>query len=362
MNRTLIIEKGTLGDLIDLCGRNLTGSAWLQPPGRFGRATQRLLRVCQQLNSRRLARRNVAHHYDLSDVLFGHFLDSDRQYSCGYFRTPQTSLEDAQIAKTTHIAAKLMLRPGMRILDIGSGWGGLALRLAKLADVHVTGVTLSEEQAMIARRHAEEANLTSKVSFKLQDYRDVEGQFDRIVSVGMFEHVGVPNYSTFFKAIVRLLSDDGIALLHSIGRKGMPEVMSAWVRKYIFPGAYIPSLSETLKAIELTGLWVTDIEVLRLHYAETLRCWRERFLQHVPAIRAVYDDRFCRMWEFYLATSEVGFRYKDLMVFQMQLAKQVDAVPLTRDYISSAEQAIAANPNPTAEDIQTPIYRGPQGS
>jgi cyclopropane-fatty-acyl-phospholipid synthase len=290
----------------------------------------------------------VAHHYDLSDALFRHFLDSDRQYSCGYFKTPQASLEEAQVAKTTHIAAKLMLRPGIRILDIGSGWGGLALRLAKLADVQVTGITLSEEQAKIARRRAEEAGLAGRVSFKLQDYRDVEGRFDRIVSVGMFEHVGAPNYPTFFQTIVRLLSDEGIALLHSIGRKGVPQVMGAWVRKYIFPGAYIPSLSETLQVVGSTGLWVTDIEVLRLHYAETLRCWRERFMQHISTIRAIYDERFCRMWEFYLATSEAGFRYADLMVFQMQLAKLVNVVPLTRDYISSAEQAIIADPVQTA--------------
>lgn len=348
MNGSLIIEKGGLWDLVDLCGRNLAGSAWRRPPGRFIRAAQSLLRVSQQLNSRRLARRNVAHHYDLSDALFRHFLDSDRQYSCGYFKTPQASLEEAQVAKTTHIAAKLMLRPGIRILDIGSGWGGLALRLAKLADVQVTGITLSEEQAKIARRRAEEAGLAGRVSFKLQDYRDVEGRFDRIVSVGMFEHVGAPNYPTFFQTIVRLLSDEGIALLHSIGRKGVPQVMGAWVRKYIFPGAYIPSLSETLQVVGSTGLWVTDIEVLRLHYAETLRCWRERFMQHISTIRAIYDERFCRMWEFYLATSEAGFRYADLMVFQMQLAKLVNVVPLTRDYISSAEQAIIADPVQTA--------------
>lgn len=348
MDGSLVIEKGSLWDLFDLCGRNLAGSGLRQPPGRFGRATQKLLRIWQQFNSRALSRRHVAHHYDLSDVLFQSFLDSDRQYSCAYFRNPAATIEEAQLAKTTHIAAKLMLKSGMHVLDIGSGWGGLALRLAKLADVKVTGITLSAEQAEVARRRAAEAGLASRVSFELKDYRDVNERFDRIVSVGMFEHVGAPNYLMFFKTLVRLLNDDGVALLHSIGRKSVPEVMGAWIKKYIFPGAYIPSLSETFKAVEQTGLWVTDLEVLRLHYAETLHQWRERFLRNIRAIRAVYDDRFCRMWEFYLATSEAGFRYENLMVFQMQLAKQVGIVPLTRDYMFTAEQAIINNEVRTA--------------
>jgi cyclopropane-fatty-acyl-phospholipid synthase len=342
MDGSLTIEKGTLWDLLDLCGRNFVATAWRQPPGRFIRVAQSLLRACQQVNSRRLARRNVAHHYDLSDVLFRHFLDMDRQYSCAYFRNPKASLEEAQIAKTTHIAAKLMLRPGMRVLDIGCGWGGLALTLAKLADVQVTGITLSEEQAEVARHRAEEAGLANRVTFELQDYRDVAGRFDRIVSVGMFEHVGVPNYPVFFKTLGRLLTDDGVALLHSIGRKDGPGVTGAWTQKYIFPGGYVPALSETLKAVELTGLWVTDIEVLRLHYAETLRHWRERFMQHASLISDIYDDRFCRMWEFYLASCEMGFRYDNLMVFQVQLAKRIDAVPLVRDYMFMAESTIAA--------------------
>jgi len=342
MDGSLVIEKGSLWDLLELCGRNLAASTWRRPPGRFRRAARSLLRTFQQLNSRRVARRNVAHHYDLSDALFHHFLDADRQYSCAYFRNPEASLEEAQIAKTTHIAAKLMLRPGMRVLDIGCGWGGLALTLAKLADVHVTGITLSQQQAAVARRRAEEAGLAGRVTFELQDYRDVGGRFDRIVSVGMFEHVGVPNYPVFFEKIGCLLTDDGVALLHSIGRKDGPGVTGAWIRKYIFPGAYVPALSETLKTVEPTGLWVTDIEVLRLHYAETLRQWRERFMERASLIRETYDDRFCRMWEFYLATSEIGFRYDNLMVFQMQLAKRVDVVPPTRDYMFTAEQAISA--------------------
>ncbi len=347
MNGSLVIEKGTLWNLLDLCGRNFAGSARHQPPGRIIRVIRSLLRVCHQVNSRRLARRNVAHHYDLSDVLFRHFLDSDRQYSCAYFRNPQASLEEAQIAKTAHIAAKLMLRPGMRVLDIGCGWGGLALTLSKLADVQVTGITLSKEQAAIARHRAEEAGLADKVTFELRDYRDVAGRFDRIVSVGMLEHVGVPNYATFFETLARLLTDDGVALLHSIGRKDGPGVTSAWTRKYIFPGGYVPALSETLKAVEPTGLWVTDIEVLRLHYAETLRHWRDRFMQHASLIREIYDDRFCRMWEFYLATCEMGFRYDNLMVFQVQLTKRIDAAPLARDYMFAADQTIAAKAKET---------------
>ena len=340
MDGSLTIEKGTLWDLLDLCGRNFAGSDWRNPPHHVLRFARSLMRRLHQANSRHLARRNVAHHYDLSDVLFRHFLDADRQYSCAYFRQPTASLEQAQADKIGHIASKLLLEPGMHVLDIGCGWGGLALALARLADVRVTGITLSTEQAAIAQARVREAGLSDRVSIELRDYRAVEGQFDRIVSVGMFEHVGVPNYPIFFDRLEHLLTGDGVALLHSIGRRDGPGLTGAWVRKYIFPGGYVPALSETIQVIETTGLWVTDLEVLRLHYAETLRHWRARFLQHESLIREIYDERFCRMWEFYLASSEMSFRYDDLMVFQIQLARKVDAVPITRDYMFSSEGAL----------------------
>jgi len=234
------------------------------------------------------------------------------------------------------------LKPGMRVLDIGCGWGGLAIRLAKESGVLVTGISLSKEQIQIARRRAQESGLSGRVRFELRDYRDVNDRFDRIVSVGMFEHVGVPYYGVFFRRIAGLLDDNGVALLHSIGRKGGPGVTAAWVRKYIFPGAYVPALSEALSTVERSGLWVTDIEILRLHYAETLRRWRERFLASESTTRELYDERFCRMWEFYLALSEIGFRYDDLMVFQLQLAKRVDTVPITRNYIYATRGSVRA--------------------
>jgi cyclopropane-fatty-acyl-phospholipid synthase len=292
----------------------------------------------------------VAHHYDLSDVLFRNFLDADRHYSCAYFRSPSDTLEAAQQAKAVHIASKLLLKPGMHVLGIGCGWGGLALVLAKHANVRVTGITLSKEQASIARRRAADAGLRDRVCIELMDYRDVQGQFDRIVSVGMFEHVGVPNYNRFFGTIVRCLADDGIALIHSIGRNDGPGVTSAWTRKYTFPGGYVPALSELLPAVEQSGLWVTDIEILRLHYAETLRHWRERFLRNKPVISAVYDERFCRMWEFFLATSEMAFRYDNLMVFQLQMARHVNAVPFTRDYMFAAEASLCRAGHSDASD------------
>jgi cyclopropane-fatty-acyl-phospholipid synthase len=339
MDGSLAIEQGSLWDLFDLCGRNLAhrrsfGRNWLM---RLARAFARRL---QQRNSRRAARRNVAHHYDLSEDLFRAFLDQDMQYSCAYFGQPALSLDEAQKAKKDHIAAKLLLRPGQRVLDIGCGWGGLALSLAQTEDVQVLGVTLSEQQLAVARRRAIEAGLEHAVAFEPKDYREIAGPFDRIVSVGMFEHVGTPNYQTFFDAIARLLRDDGMALIHSIGRMDGPGLTNAWVRKYIFPGGYIPALSEVLPAVERAGLWVTDIEILRLHYAETLRHWRERFLRRAHAIGAPYDERFRRMWEFYLAGSEMAFRHDGLMVFQLQLARRVETVPLTRDYMFEGERAL----------------------
>ena len=262
----------------------------------------------------------------------------DRQYSCGYFTHRHHDLERAQLDKKRHLAAKLRLAPGQRILDIGSGWGGLALYLAGMYGCEVVGITLSEKQLKTSRLRAERAGLADRVRFELRDYREQTGSFDRIVSVGMFEHVGLKHYPEFFAKVRELLTDDGVAVLHSIGRMDGPGATNEWIRKYIFPGGYAPALSEVLPVVERLRLWVTDIEVLRLHYAETLRCWYERFQTNRAEIAKLYDERFCRMWEFYLAASEMAFRSMGHMVFQMQIAKRQDAVPLTRDYVSDWER------------------------
>lgn len=357
MDGSLVIERGSLWDLLDLCGRNIIHRrSWRRHP--LVRMTQAITRRWQQRNSRVNARRNVAHHYDLSDALFRIFLDADMQYSCAYFRNFGLSLDAAQRAKKQHIAAKLLLEPGHRVLDIGSGWGGLGLSLARDFNVQVTGVTLSQEQLATARKRASEAGLDDKVTFDLRDYREIEEPFDRIVSVGMFEHVGTPNYQAFFDKIAQLLTADGVALIHAIGRMDGPGLTSAWTRKYIFPGGYMPALSEVLPAVEQAGLFVTDIEILRLHYAETLRHWRARFLQNLSLVRELYDDRFCRMWEFYLAGSEMAFRHDGLMVFQLQLARQVETVPLTRDYIFDQERAADKKLNNSiSENLSSVIAR-----
>jgi cyclopropane-fatty-acyl-phospholipid synthase len=265
------------------------------------------------------------------------FLDPDLQYSCAYFADPHMSLEAAQIAKKQHLAAKLLLRRGHKVLDIGCGWGGMALSLARAAGVEVDGITLSTEQLATARWRAESSGLADRARFALTDYRDVTGPYDRIISVGMFEHVGRPNYQTYFDQVARLLNDDGVAVIHAIGRADGPAFNQPWVEKYIFPGGYIPSLSEVLPCVEQAGLIVADIEILRLHYAQTLRCWRERFSAQRDEIVGIYDERFCRMWEFYLSISELAFRYRGHMVFQLQLAKRADAVPITRDYMARSQ-------------------------
>jgi cyclopropane-fatty-acyl-phospholipid synthase len=332
MDGTLIVERGSVYDLLDLGARNL--ARWRsRRAARLRHALDRPRTLLQQYNPAGSARRNVAHHYDISDTLYDHFLDPDRQYSCAYFADPRMTLEEAQEAKKRHLTAKLLLRPGQRVLDIGSGWGGLCVHLAQTADVDVTGITLSTQQVAAARRRAAEAGLEDRVRFLLRDFRSEEGKYDRIVSVGMFEHVGIPHYGSFFRKLRDLLVDDGVAVLHAIGRKNGPSNTGPWIRKYIFPGAYVPALSELMPSIERAGLWVTDLEILRLHYAETLRHWRQRFLANAEAVSRSHDARFRRMWEFYLALSEVGFRHDGMMVFQVQLAKRVDAVPLTRDYL-----------------------------
>jgi cyclopropane-fatty-acyl-phospholipid synthase len=337
----IVVEQGSIADVLAIMlGQTGEGSvpAWARLRGVLRYLSRRL----SQFNPRRRARRNVAHHYDLDGQLYALFLDADRQYSCAYFETPGQSLDDAQLAKKRHLAAKLLLGPNRRVLDIGSGWGGLALYLAELCDARVTGITLSEHQLALARVRAAEKGLSDKVEFRLQDYRDVERTFDRIVSVGMFEHVGVGFYERFFRKCASLLDDDGVMLLHSIGRSEGPNITNPWIAKYIFPGGYIPALSEVLPAVERAGLLVTDIEILRLHYAETLKAWRERFLAHRDEVEKLYDQRFTRMWEFYLAASEMAFREQALMVFQLQLTKRQGIVPMTRDYITREETRLRA--------------------
>jgi cyclopropane-fatty-acyl-phospholipid synthase len=339
MNGSFVVEQGSLADVLAIClGQNtdVPHWAWLQTWLRY------LHRRLSQFNPRPRARRNVAHHYDLDGRLYSLFLDADRQYSCGYFQSGGQSLDDAQLAKKRHLAAKLRLSPDKRVLDIGCGWGGLGLYLAEIGGADVTGITLSQEQHAIANERAAEKGLSARARFHLQDYRDATERFDRIISVGMFEHVGVNHYDTFFRKSADLLADDGVMLLHSIGRSEGPSVTNAWISKYIFPGGYIPSLSEVLPAIERADLLVTDIEILRLHYAETLKAWRERFLAHCEQVERIYDQRFVRMWEFYLASSEMSFREQNLMVFQIQLTKRQGVVPMTRDYIMREEQRLLA--------------------
>jgi len=336
MDGRLVVTRGDLYDLLELGARNLAemeGLPWVKALHKARVA----FRGLHQRNDRRRARRNIASHYDLDARLYDLFLDSDRQYSCAYFEYRGQSLDDAQTAKKRHIAAKLLPKDGATALDIGCGFGGMGLYLAGVAGAKVTGVTLSSEQFAVATERARQADLTDRVEFRLQDYRDVEETFDRIVSVGMFEHVGVNRYDEYFATARRQLKDEGVMLLHAIGRNSVPGATNPWIRKYIFPGGYIPSLSEVLPAIERSGLYVTDIEILRLHYADTLRAWRERFMARRDEAAKLYDERFCRMWEFYLAGSETSFRVDGHMVFQLQLAKRNDVVPVTRDYIAERE-------------------------
>ena len=341
MDGGVVIEQGSIADVLAIVlGQDRDGRppAWARPQW----LVRYLYRRLTQFNPRPRARRNVAHHYDLDGQLYALFLDADRQYSCAYFEVPGQSLDDAQLAKKRHLAAKMLIKPGRRVLDIGCGWGGLALYLAEHCGARVTGITLSEQQHARARVRAAEKGLSGQVEFRLRDYRDVPETFDRIVSVGMFEHVGVGFYDAFFRKCRALLDDNGVMLLHSIGRSEGPNVTNPWIAKYIFPGGYIPALSEVLPAVERAGLLVTDIEILRLHYAETLKSWRERFLAQREQVERLYDDRFVRMWEFYLAASETAFREQAMMVFQMQLTKRQGVVPMTRDYIVREETRLRA--------------------
>jgi len=334
MDGTFVVENASIADALEIL---------LAQPDMVPRwaALQRWLRYLarhlRQLNLPGRSRKNVARHYDLDGRLYSLFLDADKQYSCAYFDTPDATLDDAQLAKKRHVAAKLLVEPRQRVLDIGSGWGGLALYLAEIAGAKVTGVTLSNEQWQASTARAGEKGLSGAATFLLQDYREVEGPFDRIASVGMFEHVGVDFYERYFRRCAELMSENGVMLLHSIGRSEGPDASNPWFAKYIFPGGYIPALSEVLPAIERAGLLVCDIEILRLHYAETLKAWRERFMARREEAVRLYDERFARMWEFYLAASEMGFRQQNMMVFQIQLTRRQGVVPITRDYIAREE-------------------------
>ncbi len=342
MDGGVVLEQGSIADFLDLAVKNLNRiqpNAW----SRSLRKLRSLARRVFQGNTLWRARRNAVHHYNIDYRVYRLFLDSDLQYSCAYFENSNASLDDAQLAKKRHIVAKLLLRPGLKVLDIGSGWGGLGLDLARSCKVSVVGINLSDEQVMVAQQRALAEGLSCE--FRIQDYRKVSGKFDRIVSVGMFEHVGKRYYDAFFRKCHDLLTDDGVMLLHTVGRWDGPSDTNAWVWRYIFPGGYTPALSELAPAIERSGLITSDIEVLRIHYAQTLRAWRSNFLakrkevvrlfEEDPVLEARFGgaDRFIRMWEYYLAGFEASFRYYGLAVFQIQLAKNISAVPLTRSYM-----------------------------
>ena len=338
MDGTLVPGDGGIFSVLDVLMTNLGENATHPPFVGFRLWLGALKRRIDQYNPASRARANVAHHYDLNGRLYSLFLDRDRQYSCAYFPRGDETLEEAQAAKKRHIAAKLCLdRPNLTVLDIGCGWGGLALTLARDFGARVTGITLSREQLSEAKARAAKEGLADRVSFELQDYRTLDRPFDRIVSVGMFEHVGVNHFRAFFDRVAKCLRPDGVALVHAIGRGHEPGGTNPWISKYIFPGGYCPALSEVLPAVEKSGLLTTDVEILRLHYAETLRHWRWRFAANRDTIAALYDERFCRMFEFYLAASELAFRREDQIVFQIQLAHRIGALPLTRDYIGQIE-------------------------
>jgi len=333
MDGDLTIDGDDLHGMLSLMMVNAKQGdlGWLHS---ISNSMRRNYRRLTQHNPLKTAKRNVEHHYDLSDELYDLFLDPDKQYSCAYFRDPAMSLEDAQVAKKHHIAKKLLLKPGMKLLDIGCGWGGMAITLARDFGVDVVGVTLSKHQHKIATQRAADTGLADRCKFRLQDYRNVEGQFDRIVSVGMLEHVGQSQYGRYFQKIRQILKPDGVALIHTIGRSTPPDqAISPWINKYIFPGGYSPAMSEVMHGVENSDLFVTDIEVWRMHYVKTLQIWRDRFEANIEAAAKLYDDRFCRMWRYYLIASELSFSILGLVVFQFQISRDQSAVPLTRQYI-----------------------------
>jgi len=341
MDQELDFLEGNVLSFLHLIYDNI-GISWIDSAsGRVVNEIRMAIRPLQQWNTERRSKKNVEAHYDLSGELYKLFLDEDMQYSCAYFERPDMTLEEAQLAKKRHIAAKLRIKPGQTVLDIGCGWGGLALYIAKAFEADVLGVTLSTEQHQVATERARAQGLDNNVHIELRDYRDLSERFDRIVSVGMFEHVGVTQYRTFFDKCATLLKPDGVMLLHTIGRTAPPTTTNAFIRKHIFPGGYIPALSEVMPYIERSGLAVTDVEILRLHYADTLKHWRERFMANRDKVKAIYDERFCRMWEFYLCGSEASFRWQDLVNFQIQLTRKNDVLPMTRDYMGKCEKALA---------------------
>jgi cyclopropane-fatty-acyl-phospholipid synthase len=345
MQGSLKILEGTIYDFLRVTLSNMPGSVETKNSfAKLALSMRNFGHLVSRGNDFMRARRNVQHHYDLSGALYDLFLDDDRQYSCAYFPTPETTLEDAQFAKKRHIASKLNFnRPGLSTLDIGCGWGGMGLYLAGTFGAKVTGVTLSDEQLAIANKRAVANGLSGRAEFLLKDYRHLDRKFDRIVSVGMFEHVGKKGFNEYFEKAAALLNDDGVMLMHTIGQASPPSATNPFIEKYIFPGGYIPSMSEVLPAIERSGLMLTDVEILRYHYAETLKHWRARFVSHWDDAARLYDEEFCRMWEFYLACSEAAFRFLDLNVFQFQLVKRRDALPMTRDYMVDTERALIAD-------------------
>jgi cyclopropane-fatty-acyl-phospholipid synthase len=342
MDGRLAVEQGEIIDLILLIRRNRRWEERTRPGG-FMKKTGRLRHALATFNVRSRSLKNVVHHYDIGNALYRTFLDPDMQYSCGYFTDPANTIEQAQLDKKAHIASKLCLKPGQRVLDIGCGWGGLALYLNRVADVDVLGVTLSKEQLGLARERAERAGVADRVKFELVDYRDVEGRFDRIVSIGMFEHLGTSHFRTFFRKVRELLDPDGVALVHTMGRMGRPGTTDRFMQKYIFPGGYLPSLSEIAAASEMERLIVSDVEALRLHYVYTLRAWYERFKAKHDEVVAMYDEAFYRLYLFYLAASMTMFTDGAMVVFQLQYLRSRYAAPITRDYMVDEDRRLRAS-------------------
>ncbi len=331
MNASLVLEEGTIHDLLILIFINSRSNAdhWVMKIDKIIRAIRNKIVSSNYILK---SKNNVAHHYDLSDKLYDLFLDKDRQYSCAYFNSPNDTLEQAQMNKKELIAKKLLLEEDQSVLDIGSGWGGMASYLSKRSNVNVKGVTLSEEQFAYSKQRKIDESL-DKVEYALQDYRKVEQSYDRIVSVGMFEHVGTPHYQEFFNKVYELLNEKGVALIHTIGRIDQPTTNDSWIEKYIFPGGYIPALSEVMQRVEKSGLITTDIQVLKFHYAETLKRWRYNFYDNLDKVKELYDEKFCRMWDFYLSSSQASFEESTLVIYQLQLSKDKKTVPDSRDYL-----------------------------